>query len=52
MLVKDWMTRHVITIGSEDSLQRAASLMADYEVSMLPVTVRRDDASALSRRLP
>jgi acetoin utilization protein AcuB len=38
MLVKDWMTQHVITIGSEDSLQRAKSLMADYEVSMLPVT--------------
>ena len=38
MLVKDWMTEHVITVGSEDSLQKAASLMEDYEISMLPVT--------------
>lgn len=38
MLVKDWMTQHVITIGAEDSLQKAMGLMTDYEVSMLPVT--------------
>lgn len=38
MLVKDWMTEHVITVGSEDSLQKAVGLMEDYEISMLPVT--------------
>jgi acetoin utilization protein AcuB len=38
MLVKDWMTEHVITIGADDCLLKAAKLMDDFEVSLLPVT--------------
>jgi len=38
MLVKDWMSKNVITIGVHDSMQKAISLMTDYQIGMLPVT--------------
>lgn len=37
MLVKDWMTRNVVTIGVQDTLQKATELMMDHQISMLPV---------------
>jgi len=37
MLVKDWMTEKVVTIGVQDTLQKATELMMDHQISMLPV---------------
>ncbi len=37
MLVKNWMSRNVITIGEEDSMQQASTLMREHQVRMLPV---------------
>jgi acetoin utilization protein AcuB len=38
MLVRDWMSEDVVTIGVNDSVQRALDLMQDYHISLLPVT--------------
>lgn len=40
MLVQDWMSKNVITIGATDNMQRAIDLMMDHRISMLPVTIR------------
>ena len=37
MLVKDWMSSPVVTVDSNDSLQRAGNLMAENEIDLLPV---------------
>jgi acetoin utilization protein AcuB len=37
MLVKNWMSKNVITIGEEDSMQQAATLMKEHRIRMLPV---------------
>ncbi len=37
MLARDIMTRDVITIGIEDTVQRAAQLMTEHGISALPV---------------
>jgi len=37
MLVKDWMSRTVITIDANDSMQDAMKLLKDHEIRMLPV---------------
>jgi acetoin utilization protein AcuB len=37
MLVKNWMSKNVITIDEEDSMQQAMSLMRDHKIRMLPV---------------
>ncbi|MGO9372678.1 MAG: CBS and ACT domain-containing protein [Syntrophobacteraceae bacterium] len=37
MLVKNWMSKNVITIGEEDSMQQAATLMREHRIRMLPV---------------
>ncbi len=37
MFVKDWMSRDVVTIDVEDSMQRASALMKEHRVRMLPV---------------
>lgn len=36
-LVKDWMTRNVVTITSETSLPEAHRLMSDHQIRRLPV---------------
>ncbi|MHB8809669.1 MAG: CBS and ACT domain-containing protein [Desulfobulbaceae bacterium] len=38
MLVKNWMSRKVITIDPEDSMAHAAKLIREHKVHMLPVT--------------
>jgi acetoin utilization protein AcuB len=38
MLVNDWMNSPVITISATDNLARAADLMLENEISVLPVT--------------
>lgn len=40
MLVREWMTSHVVTVGDDESVQTAVDLMQDYDISMLPVTRR------------
>jgi|UniRef100_A0A7C4AU22 acetoin utilization protein AcuB len=37
MLVKDWMTKNVVTVNVSDSLQHAINTMIDNQVSILPV---------------
>jgi len=37
MLIKDWMTKNVITVNVNDSLQHAIDTMIDNQVSILPV---------------
>jgi len=40
MLVKDWMSRTVITVDINDSMQDAMKLLKEHGISMLPVTKR------------
>jgi acetoin utilization protein AcuB len=40
MLVKNWMSKKVITIEAKDSMQRAVSLMKEHKIRMLPVMQR------------
>ena len=37
MLVKNWMTKGIVGIDPDDSMQRAISLMKEHKVRMLPV---------------
>ena len=37
MLVRDWMSRDVVTIGDDESMQRATAIMKEHNVRMLPV---------------
>jgi acetoin utilization protein AcuB len=40
MLVKDWMTKTVVTVDMEDSMHEAMRLMKDHDIRMLPVMKR------------
>jgi acetoin utilization protein AcuB len=40
MLVKDWMSKTVITVDVNDSMQDAMRLLKEHAISMLPVTKR------------
>jgi acetoin utilization protein AcuB len=40
MLVKNWMTKEVITIDPDDSMQHAMTLMKERKIRMLPVVQR------------
>ncbi len=40
MLVKDWMTKTVVTMDMEESMQEAIRLMKDHDIHMLPVMKR------------
>lgn len=40
MLVKDWMSKTVITVDVNDSMQDAMRLMKEHGISMLPATKR------------
>lgn len=37
MLVKNWMSKNVITIDADDSMQDATRLLKEYSIRMLPV---------------
>ena len=37
MLVKNWMSKNVITIDADDSMQEAIKLLKEYKIRMLPV---------------
>lgn len=38
MLVKNWMSKNVISIEADDSMQHAIKLLKEYKIRMLPVT--------------
>ncbi|MBC8417653.1 MAG: CBS and ACT domain-containing protein [Proteobacteria bacterium] len=40
MLVKDWMTKTVITVDENDSMQDAMKSLKEYDIPMLPVMKR------------
>ncbi|ABK16010.1 CBS and ACT domain-containing protein [Syntrophobacter fumaroxidans] len=40
MLVKNWMSKTVVTIEEDDSMQHAMSLMKEHKIRMLPVVAR------------
>ncbi len=40
MLVKNWMSKNVISIEAKDSMQRAISLLKEHKIRMLPVLQR------------
>jgi len=48
MLVKNWMSKNVITIGEEDSMQQAATLMREHRIRMLPVMGKGELVGILS----
>jgi acetoin utilization protein AcuB len=37
MLIRDWMTKDVITVGPETSMMKASKLMREHKISRLPV---------------
>ncbi|GFK94625.1 Inosine-5'-monophosphate dehydrogenase [Fundidesulfovibrio magnetotacticus] len=44
MLIRDWMTKDVITVGPETSMMKASKLMRERKISRLPVV---DDSGRL-----
>ncbi len=48
MLVKNWMSKNVITIDIDDSMSRAISLVKEHKVNMLPVMSRGKLAGVVS----
>ena len=48
MLVKNWMSRNVVTIDQDDSMQHAITLMRDHKIRMLPVTHKGSLVGVLS----
>jgi acetoin utilization protein AcuB len=50
MLVKDWMTKTVVTVDMEDSMQEAIRLMKDHDIHMLPVMKRGELAGIVTDR--
>jgi acetoin utilization protein AcuB len=37
MLVRDWMSKKVVSIGEDESMQKATAMMKEHKVRMLPV---------------
>jgi acetoin utilization protein AcuB len=37
MLVKNWMSKNVVTVDADDSMQHAVSLMKEHRIRLLPV---------------
>lgn len=42
MLVKNWMSRNVVTVSPEDSMETAVQRMRDHHIRLLPVIMKRD----------
>jgi acetoin utilization protein AcuB len=42
MLVKNWMSREVVTVDSEDSMETAVKRMKENRIRLLPVLMKRD----------
>jgi len=50
MLVKNWMSKTVVTIDVNDSLQEAAQMLKEHDIRMLPVIKRNDLAGVVTDR--
>ncbi len=50
MLVRYWMSKPAITVGKNDSMQRALALMKDNRIRLLPVTHKEALCGILSDR--
>jgi acetoin utilization protein AcuB len=50
MLVKNWMSRKVVTIDAEESMQQAIKLMKEHNIRMLPVMKRNKLVGILTDR--
>jgi acetoin utilization protein AcuB len=50
MLVKDWMSKAVITVDEDDSMQDAARLFKEHNIRMLPVMKKGKVAGILTDR--
>ena len=37
MLVKNWMSKNIITVDENDSMQDATKLLKEHDIRMLPV---------------
>lgn len=37
MLVRDWMSKNVVSVGEDESMQRATAIMKEHKIRMLPV---------------
>jgi acetoin utilization protein AcuB len=48
MLVKNWMSKNVITVEPDDSMQHAMALMKEHKIRMLPVVNRGELVGILS----
>lgn len=48
MLVKNWMSKNVVTVDAEDSMQHASTLMKENNVRMLPVLRKGELVGVLS----
>jgi acetoin utilization protein AcuB len=48
MLVKNWMSKNVVTVDAEDSMQHASALMKENNVRMLPVLRKGELVGVLS----
>lgn len=48
MLVKNWMSKNVITISENDSMQQAMSLLKEHKIRMLPVMRKEKVVGVLS----
>jgi len=48
MLVKNWMSKSVITISENDSMQQAMSLLKEHKIRMLPVVRKEKVVGVLS----
>ena len=50
MLVKDWMSKTVITVDVDDSMQDAVKLLKDHDIRMLPVLKKGSLAGVITDR--
>jgi len=50
MLVKNWMTKNVITINADDSMQDAAYTLREHKINLLPVMDKGNMVGILSDR--
>jgi acetoin utilization protein AcuB len=48
MLVKKWMSKEVISVDPDDSMQQAVNLMKDHDIRLLPVIKDRKLVGVLS----
>jgi acetoin utilization protein AcuB len=48
MLVKNWMTKDLVTIDEDDSMQHALALMREHRIRMLPVMRKGELTGVLS----